>query len=448
MNINSKIFKAYDVRGVYPTELNVRAAFLIGVAFAQKTKAKQVVIGRDMRLGGEILKKSLIKGLSTGGAKQIIDIGLVPIDAVYYSLFKKGHESGIMITASHNPKEYNGFKMVGKGLKIIRGSDLLSLVKKLGEEKLEVKGKAKIVKKDIYQGYVKHVMSFVKVKNIKSLKVVVDAGNGMAGKMVPLLGKLLPIKIIPMNFKLDGNFPAHPSNPLDPKSQVGIIKRVKKEKADFGVIFDGDTDRLFFVDEKGKFILADMMIPLLAKLFLEKYPGKGVGYNLLCSQIVKDKIIEYGGRPIRTAVGFVNVAEGLKKHNGIMGGEVSAHYSFKDNGYFDSGFIAWLILLELVSKEDKKLSELLKPFYKYHKLPETNYEVKDIQAKLKEIKNKYSKYKKDYLDGVTVNNWTKGGWWINVRPSNTEPLLRLNIEAKNKKQAIKLKKELVSLIKK
>ncbi len=447
MNINPKIFKAYDVRGIYPDELDSKAAFIIGVAFARKTKVSQVVVGRDMRLSGEVLKNVLIKGLAAGGVKQIIDIGLVPIDALYFSLFKKKYESGIMITASHNPKEYNGFKMVGKNLKIVRGNELLGLVKKLNGEKLS-KGKARIIKKDIYKEYIKHVMSFVKVKNIKPLKVVVDAGNGMAGKVVPMLGKLLPIKIIPMNFKVDGNFPAHPSNPLDLKSQVGITKKVRKEKADLGVIFDGDTDRLFFVDEKGKFILADMMIPLLAKLFLEKYPGQGVAYNLICSRMVRDKIIEYGGNPIRTAVGFVNVAQGLKKHGGIVGGEMSAHYSFKDNGYFDSGFIAWLILLELVSREDKKLSEILKPFYKYHKLPEINMRVEDIQAKLKEIKDKYGKYKKDYLDGVTVDNWDKGGWWFNVRPSNTEPLLRLNVEAKSKGQVIKLKRELVGLIKK
>lgn len=447
MNINYKIFRAYDVRGIYPDELDSKTAFIVGVAFARKAKVKQVVVGRDMRLSGGVLKKALIKGLAAGGVKQVVDIGLVPIDALYFSVFKKKYEAGIMITASHNPKEYNGFKMVVKNLKWVRGNELLASVKKLEGEKF-TKGKVSIIKKDIYKEYIKHVMSFINVKNIKPLKVVVDAGNGMAGKVVPMLGKLLPIKIIPMNFKLDGNFPAHPSNPLDPKSQVGIRKRVRKEKADFGVIFDGDTDRLFFVDETGRFVTADMMIPLLAKLYLEKHPGQGVAYNLICSMMVRDKIIEYGGKPIRTAVGFVNVSEGLKKHGGVMGGELAAHYSFKDNGYFDSGFIAWLILLELLSKENRKLSEILKPFYKYYKLPEVNTKVKDIQAKLKEIKSKYGKYKKDYLDGVTVDNWDKGGWWFNVRPSNTEPLLRLTIEAKNKGRAMRLKRELVGLIRK
>jgi phosphomannomutase len=445
--INPKIFRAYDIRGIYPSELNTHVAFLIGAAFAKKTKAREVVVGRDMRLSGAVLKKSLIKGLSAGGAKKIIDTGLVPIDAVYFAVGIKKYASGIMITASHNPKEYNGFKMVSKNMKWLRGKTLLPLVKKLSRQKLISQAKIKIINKDIYPEYIKHVLSFVNIKNIKPLRVVVDAGNGMAGKVMPMLAKHLPVKIITMNFKLDGNFPAHPPNPLLPESQVGISKKVKATKADFGLILDGDTDRLFFIDEKGKFIRADITLLLLAKLFLGREPGSGVSYNVICSKVVPEKIKEWGGKPIRTKVGFVNVSEGLKKGRGIVGGELSAHYCFRDNVYSDSGFIAFVILLELLSKLDKPLSQIIKPYNKYHKLPEINTPTENIPAKLEEIKAKYKQYKQDYLDGVTVDNWARGGWWFNARPSNTEPLLRLTIEAKKKQTLTKLKKNLVELIK-
>ncbi len=446
-SINPKIFKAYDVRGIYPDELNKDSAFLIGLTFAQKTQVKQVVIGRDMRLGGAVLKKAFIQGLATGGVKEIIDIGLVPIDAVYFSVGVLKYASGIMITASHNPKEYNGFKMVGPKMKIIRGKQLWPLVKKAMLQSKPAKP-IKIIKKNIYPAYLQHLLSFVEVKNIKPLKVVVDAGNGMAGKVVPLLAKHLPIKIIPLFFKLDGKFPNHPSNPLEPQSQTAVKQKVLQTKADLGVIFDGDTDRLFFIDERGKFIPADITLTLLAKLFLERYPGQAVVYNLLCSRVVPEKIKQWGGQPIRSAVGFANVAQAMRKHKAVVGGELSAHYSFKDNAYSDSGFIAWLIILELLSQLNQPLSQIIKPFDKYYKLPEINYRLTDIPAKLAQIKKLYKKYKQDYLDGVTIDNWNKpNGWWFNVRPSNTEPLLRLTIEAKNKATALKLKKKLVEMIK-
>ncbi len=445
--INPKIFKAYDIRGIYPSDLNAKVAFFIGMAFAKKTKARQVVVGRDMRHGGTILKNNLIKGLTAGGVKEIIDIGMVPIDGVYFSVSQLKYETGIMITASHNPKEYNGFKMIGKNLKVVRGIDLLSIIKKIDYKKIKHK-KIKIIKKNIYIEHIKHILSFTDINSIKPLKVVVDAGNGMAGKMMPQLEKYLPIKMIKMNFKLDGNFPAHPSNPLDPKSQIAISKKVKQTQADFGVIFDGDTDRLFFIDEHGKFIAADITLLLLAKIFLARKKQEAIAYNLICSKMVEEKIKAWSGRPIKTAVGFVNVAEGLKKYKGAMGGELSAHYSFRDNGYFDSGFIALVIMLQLLSEINQPLSKIIKPFNKYYKLPEINTPVKDTKQKIKEVKDKYKQYRQDYLDGVTVDNWAKpNGWWFNVRPSNTEPLLRLTIEAKSKAMALKLKKKLVKLIK-
>jgi len=440
MNPNPVIFKSYDIRGIYPSELDEDAAYCIGRAFVRRSGARSVTVGSDMRLSGPVLKRGLIRGITDEGAN-VKDIGLVPIDAIYFAVGKLGDEAGIMITASHNPKEYNGFKMEMKNMEWLRGVDLLEDVKNLPAEVGDKKGEVQEV--DIIPKYINHVLSFVDVDKIKPFKVVVDAGNGMAGKIIPLLTENLPLNIIPLNFKLDGNFPAHPSNPLLPESQKEICEAVVKEKADFGVIFDGDTDRLFFVDEKGKFVPADMTLLLLAKVFLDKEPGAGIVYNAICSKIVPEKIKEWGGRPLRSKVGFVNLMMMMKEQGGIMAGELSAHYSFRDNSYADSGFIALLTLLQLLSSYEQPLSEIVKPFYKYFKSAESNFEIKEKDAVLAKIKEKYADGKQDFLDGVTVEY---KDWWFNVRPSNTEPLLRLTIEADTQELLAEKQKELEKII--
>lgn len=440
--INESIFKSYDIRGIYPSELNEEQAYLIGRAFARKSGAKKVTVGSDMRLSGPALKRELIRGITDEGA-DVKDIGLVPIDAIYFAVGKLGDEAGIMITASHNPKEYNGFKMALKDMKWIRGVDLLDEVKSLPKAISETRGE--IEEEDIVPRYISHVLSFVDIDKIEPFKVVVDAGNGMAGKIMPILTEGLPLNIVPLNFKLDGNFPAHPSNPLLPESQKQICETVVKEKADFGVIMDGDTDRLFFVDEKGSFIPADMTLLLLAKLFLEKEPGCGIVYNAICSKIVPEMIEKWGGRPLRSKVGFINVMLMMREQQGAMGGELSAHYSFRDNFYADSGFIAFVTLLQLLSNHEQPLSEIVKPFYKYFKSAESNFKVKDKDAILEKIKEKYSDGKQDFLDGITVEY---KDWWFNVRPSNTEPLLRLTIEANSPDLLEEKKKELTKIISK
>jgi len=440
MKLNPAIFKSYDIRGIYPSELDEDNAYLIGRGFARKSKAKKVTVGFDMRLSGPALKRALIRGITDEGVN-VKDIGLVPIDAIYFAVGKQGDEAGIMITASHNPAEYNGFKMVLKGVEILNGLDLLEEVKSLPESLSENKGEVEEV--DIISSYINHVLSFIDVDKIEPFKVVVDAGNGMAGKIIPILTEGLPVNIIPLNFKLDGNFPAHPSNPLLPESQKGISETIIKEKADFGVIFDGDTDRLIFMDEKGKFIPPDMTLLLLAKLFIEKEPGAGVVYNLICSKIVPEMIKKWGGRPIISRVGYNFIADGMKQQHGIMGGELSSHYSFRDNNYSDSGFIAFLILLQLLSSNEQLLSEIVKPFCIYAKSPELNFKVEDKQAAIEKVKQKYSDGKQSFLDGVTVEY---KDWWFNVRPSNTEPLLRLTIEADTQDILEKKIKELTKII--
>lgn len=428
--INEKIFKSYDIRGTYPDQLNEKAAYLIGRAFARqaakKARAREVVVGSDMRLSGSVLKKAVVKGLMDEGASAV-DIGLVPIDAVYASVGKFGFQAGIMVTASHNPPEYNGFKMVLENMEWIRGKELQKEVARLPKETSGRKGNVRT--EDILPRYIDHILSFVDRKKIKPFTIVVDAGNGMAGKIVPLVQKHLSANIVPLNFELDGSFPAHPSNPLLPESQKQIKKEVVGKKADFGVIFDGDTDRLFFVDEKGTFIRADITLLLLARLFLRREPGAAVVYNVICSRAVPEFIRQWKGKPVRSKVGFVNISDTMRASNAIMGGELSAHYAFRENAYSDSGFVAWLILLELLSSESRPLSEIVSPFYKYAKSDEINIPSDDPQTLLEKVRMNFSDCSPDELDGLT---YFFKEWWFNIRPSNTEPLVRLTVEADDK----------------
>ncbi len=442
---NPKIFKSYDIRGIYPTDLNEDIALAVGQAYVKLTRSKKVAVGRDMRLGSPSLTKKLIEGLTSQGAN-VDDLGLVSIDQVYFAVGKYNYDSGIMVTASHNPKEYNGFKMMKKaeqGLEYVRGTELYEFLTK---EKVfkPAKKPGLVAQRDVQEEFIQHVMTFADVKKIKPFKIVVDAGNGMAGQVMPLLFQRLPCELIPLNFELDGNFPAHPSNPLLPESQKQICATVKEKKADFGVIMDGDTDRLFFVTEKGDFIRADTTLMVLAKYFLEHNPGMGIAYNVICSKAVPQRIKEWGGIPLRSAVGFVNVAKAMREGQGIMGGEVSAHYSFRDNFYADSGFIAFVILLMLISEHNKKLSEIVAGLNPYSRADETNIEVNDIPGVIAKVKEKYRDGRQDELDGLTVEY---KDWWVNVRPSNTEPLLRITVEGDTEEIMKKRHAEVVGFIK-
>ncbi len=436
------IFKSYDIRGVYPKELDEETAFKIGQAFVAHTGARNVVIGRDMRLSSPELFESLVKGIISQGSN-VYNLGLIPTEGIYFTVGKYGYNAGMMITASHNPKEYNGIKMVQNqdGLpKMIRGKDLIELIEK-DEFQEEEMGEAREL--NIWPEYIDYIFSLIDVTKIKPLKVIIDAGNGMAGKVVDLIKDRLPIEIIPLNFNLDGNFPAHPSNPLEEGVVNQISREVKKQKADMGFIFDGDADRIFLIDEKGNFISGDITLLLLAKYFLKKYPGKGIAYNLICSKAVPKFIKEWGGVPVKTPVGFVNVSEGLLKNDGIVGGELSGHFSFKDNYYSDSGFIALLTLLELISESNKEVSEIIKELSIYAKSPELNFRVENKEEVISTFKSKYSDGYQEEIDGLTVEYQD---WWFNLRPSNTEPLLRLTVEADNQKLLNQKIKELKTLL--
>ncbi len=440
--LNKTIFRSYDVRGIYPDEINEEAAYEIGKCFAKMTGATRVVVGRDMRIGSPDLRKGLIRGLAEQGV-DVDDIGLVTVDALYFTVGKYKYDGGIMVTASHNPKEYAGMKFIGPNFTWIRGLELKEFLEKNPEIAPAEKTGA-VTEKDITQEYIHHVLSFVDVEKIKPLKVVVDAGNGMMGKMMPEFAKHIPCEIVPLFFELDGNFPNHPSNPLEPESQIAITKKVVETGADIGAIFDGDSDRLFFVDETGKFITADITLILLAKHILKKYPGKGIGYSLNCSKAVPEFITKMGGRPLRSKVGFVNVSDATKKNDGVLSGERSAHYAFRENFYADSGLIAFAIILQILSESNEKFSKLVGEYDIYKSTGEINLEIQNIKEVIEKIKEKYKDGKQDELDGLTVEY---PNWWFLARPSNTEPLLRINLEADTEELLLEKKNELIDFVK-
>ena len=446
----SEIFKAYDVRGVYGKNLTDDIAHNIGRAFVSFLKCKEVIVGYDMRVSSPALSRAFMEGVTDGGA-DAIDIGMVSTDGLY---FASGflNKPGVMFTASHNPKEYNGIKFCKANAAPINEDTGLQQIRSIIEKEQYKKNnnknfkKGKIAKKNILGGYAKHVLSFVDKGSIKGLKIAVDAGNGMAGKMVPLVYDRLPIKIIPLYFKLDGAFPNHPADPSKYENLKELQKAVKKEKCDFGMAFDGDADRVFFIDENGSIINSSLISSLIIKNILKKYPNKKIIYNLVCSKIVPETIEKYGGKAVIERVGHSFIKDTMKKNNAVFGCEHSAHYYFRDNFNADSGLIASVIVSEIVSKENKPLSELLKEFEVYFKIEETNFEVEDKNKKLQQIKNYYQKKKPKKImemDGVSIYF---DDWWLNVRPSNTEPLLRLNLEAVNEKIMKEKKKEIAKII--
>jgi len=432
MKINGSIFKAYDIRGTYPDQLDdgtAGTAYGVGLALATLLRPKRAVVGRDMRISSDKLNAAVKKGLIEGGA-DVDDIGLISTDGLYFAVGKYRYDCGIMITASHNPPEYNGMKVCEKEAVPLSGDGKLSEVKDIilndRFEKSATPGS--VNEKNIISDYVDHVLSFVDISRIKPFKIVVDAGNGMAGMIVPEIFKRLPCELIPMYFELDGNFPNHPASPIEPENVADLKAKIAETGADLGAAFDGDADRVFLVDENGKTLGGDMVTALVAKSLLKKNPGSTVLYNLICSKAVPELIKAMGGIAIRTRVGHALIKPLMKEHNAIFGGEHSGHFYFRDNWFADSGLIALLVCLELISEADLPLSRQVSTFDKYVRSGEINSEVADIKKKLSEVEKEFSDGRIDKIDGLTIEY---DNWWFNVRPSNTEPLLRLNVEADN-----------------
>jgi phosphomannomutase len=443
-DIDQTIFKAYDIRGTYPDQLNQKIAYQVGRGLVEYLQPRDVAVGRDMRLSSPKLWEALTKGITEGGA-DVIDIGLVSTDCLYFTVGKFGYDAGVMITASHNPSEYNGFKMCKKDAVPLSGESGIDRIRELvirGDfTTLQRRGEVK--RQDVNQAYVEHILSFVNRDKIKPFKIVIDAGNGMAGNILPQLFSHLPCKLIPMFFELDGSFPNHPASPIEPENIAPLRERILTEKADLGAAFDGDADRMFLVDEHAKPLGGDMVTALVAKSLLRKEKGATILYNLICSKAVPQVIRNQGGKPIRTRVGHAFIKPLMKKHDAVFGGEHSGHFYFRNNWFADSGLIALVVCLELISEEDQPLSALVDSIDSYFRSGEINSRVDDIPDKLRQIEKHFSGGKIDHLDGLTIDF---DQWWFNLRPSNTEPLLRLNVEATSKDILQRKTDELVKLI--
>jgi phosphomannomutase len=447
--MNPNIFKAYDVRGLYPAELDEQTFHQIGRAFVAYLKARRIGVGRDMRLSSPALAAAFIAGAREQGA-DVIDYGMITTDMIYYAVGTDELDGGAQITASHNPKQYNGCKMVGRGNHPLSGdagiSDIRDMISgnRIPSPDATPGG---LTSRTILHGYVKHVLGFIDPSIIKPFKVVLDAGCGMAGLVGPELFKALPCKVDALCFTIDGTFPTHEANPLIEENRVDIVARVKTTHAEIGIAWDGDADRCFFIDEDGEFISGDFVTALLAEAFLLKEPGATIVYDLRASYAVKDVAAKYGGKAVMNRVGHAFFKGRMRELNAVFGGEVTGHYYFRDNFYCDNGFIPALLLLELMSKKGQSLKQLLQPLRaKYFISGEINTKVPSMEATLARIaaiEARYPDAKISKLDGISIEY---PDWHFNVRASNTEPLLRLNLEGTTSELMEQKRDEVLSII--
>jgi phosphomannomutase len=427
--LDPKVFKAYDVRGIYPDELDEEGAYAIGRTYVEEFEPRRIAVGHDMRLSSPSMTEAVVRGAAEAGA-DVVELGLVGTEMVYFAVGELGLDGGIAVTASHNPKEYTGMKIVRRGALPVGGdSGLLDIrARALAGARHETGTPGTVTKEDIWPRFVERVLSFIDVKAVKPLRVVIDAANGMAGVMLPPVLEHLPIEAVRCYFEPDGSFPNHEPNPLLPENREFIVRKVTEEQADLGVAFDGDADRCFFVDDGGEFVPGDFVTALLAESILEKEGGGKILYDVRASWAVPETIRGAGGVPLVNRVGHAFFKHRMREEGAVFGGEVSGHYYFRDFSQADSGVVPFLLMLELVSKRGEKLSELLRPYReRYFITGELNTPVKDVPLKLQELKERFgAEGEVSHLDGLSID---AADWHMNVRPSNTEPLLRLNLEA-------------------
>ncbi len=436
------IYKAYDIRGTYPDQFNEDKANKAGKALHTILEPGPVVIGRDMRPSSLLLQKALIDGLLVSG-RDVIDIGLISTPMINFSTVFLKTAGGAQVTASHNPKEYNGVKFCRRGaipISYDSGIDTIELLSQKNEWKIASQ-KGTLTQKNMLEQYAQHVLSFN--TDVKPLTIVVDAGNGMGGYTTNAVFGKLPIKIIPLYFELDGTFPNHDANPLEEKNMYDLQKAVVQHKADFGIAYDGDADRAMFVDNEGALVTADLTTALIAQEFLESYPGATILYDLRSSWVVKEEVTRLGGKAIMTRVGHSFIKQHLRQVNGVFAGELSGHFYFKDNFFTDSADLAFLKIINLVSHKNKKLAELVRPLRRYFASGEINSHVHDPEAVMLRIQQKYKGEKILHLDGLSIEF---KDWWFNIRKSNTEPVLRLNMEAPTQSEMESKRDELLAEI--
>jgi phosphomannomutase len=447
--INTSIFKAYDIRGLYPAEVNEDAAFQIGRGFVAYLNAKRIAVSRDMRLSSPAVASAFIEGARQQGA-DVVDYGMLATDMMYYAVARDGHDGGAQITASHNPKQYNGIKMVRQEAFPLSGEAGLGEIRDMIVNNALPAPAAKpggLSQMDVLDDYVKHVLSFIDTRIIKPFNVVLDAGSGMAGLVAPRLFEGLPCRTTRLCFEIDGTFPNHEANPLIEENRRDIVERVVRDRADIGIAWDGDADRCFFVDGAGDFIAGDFVTALLAEAFLIKHPGAKIVYDVRASYAVKDMVAKYGGTALMNRVGHAFFKKRMREEGAIFGGEVTGHYYFRDNFYADNGFIPALLMLELMSHKGQTLRELVAPLkQKYFISGEINTKMPDhriVQEKLDGLAARYSDAKVYAMDGTSVEY---PDWHFNVRASNTEPLIRLNLEATTEQKMEQKRDEVLGFI--
>jgi phosphomannomutase len=442
--LDPKVFKAYDVRGVYSHELDEEGAYAIGRAYVEQFEPRRIAVGRDMRLSSPSMALAAIEGATDGGA-DVADIGLAGTEMLYLAVGELSLDGGIAVTASHNPKEYTGMKIVRRGALPVGGDSGLADIRDRALAGFSApQRKGEVTHEDIWPAYVDQMLSFVDLEALRPLRVVIDAANGMAGAMLPPVLARLPIEAVTCFFDPDGSFPNHEPNPLLPENREFIVRQTLEERADFGVAFDGDADRCFFVDDTGEFVPGDFATALFAEAILARQPGGKIIYDVRASWAVPETIERAGGVPIVNRVGHAFIKHRMRKEDAAFAGEVSGHYYFRDFYQADSGVVPFLLMLELVSRKGK-LSEILRPYREHYFITgEINSTVSDVPVKLQELKERFGREGRvSHLDGVSVES---DDWHFNVRPSNTEPLLRLNLEARSRELMEHKRDEVLAVI--
>lgn len=448
MKFNKAIFKAYDVRGIYQKELDKNTGYAIGQAYAKYIKPKKIVVGCDVRKSGQEIKKQLIKGLTDAGV-DVVDIGTISTDMLYFAVAHYGYDGGITVSASHNPKEYNGFKFVREESRAISSDTGLNEIRDLilnNNYAILSDRKGQVEAKEIMDDYIAKILSFIDINSIKPLKIVFSANFGMAGKVAEKIVSKIPTKIqyVCLDCEPNGDFPKGRPDPLIPERQSETSSLVKKEKADFGVHWDADADRCFFYDEKGRFIEGYYIVGLLAEYLLKKYPKEKILYDPRLTWATIETVKKAGGIPIVTKAGHTFIKDRMREENALFAGEMSAHYYFRNYWYADNGMIPFLLVAEILSIKNQKLSEILAPMQnKYFVSGEINSEVDNIPAVIKKIEKKYNNGTIEHIDGLSVEY---SNWRFNLRGSNTEPKIRLNVESTDKKTMEEKRDELLSLI--
>ena len=428
--LDPSVFKAYDVRGVYPSELDEDGAYRVARAYAEHFEPRVAAVGHDMRLSSPSVFAAVVNGLADAGT-EVVELGLVGTEMLYHAVSELGLEGGICVTASHNPKQYTGMKIVRRGALPVGGDSGLAEIRARAEAGFgEVEHRGEVRSENVWPSFVSKVLSFVAIDAIRPLRIVVDAANGMAGAMLPPVLEHLPqLDVVRCYFEPDGSFPNHEPNPLLPENREFIVAKVVQEGADLGVAYDGDADRCFFVDDTGVFVPGDFATALLAEAVLAKTPGEKVIYDVRASRAVPETIERAGGTPLVNRVGHAFIKQRMRADDAVFAGEVSAHYYFRDFSQADTGVVPFLVMLELISQSGTTLSELLRPYReRFFLTGEINTPVADVPLKLQELKERYAAEggRVSHLDGISIDF---DDWRFNVRPSNTEPLLRLNLEA-------------------